>query len=193
MSKSRRPCSWALSPGATAETSVKPCLGSFLSMPVAFYQGKVSWASCRKSRLHQGWWPSTLLGFLLLWQNTMTESQLGRRGFVLLTLPGTSPSLGEVRAETQIGQKPVSTSPVLGLCVRHQAPLLSVVSSFWTQHGKQLIDWAVSPDLYYLYNYYCCHRNQMSVIWIPSLAFHLDFILLVSVVWCHHVCVCVNT
>ena len=53
---------------------------------------------------------ANVLGFLLLWWNTLTENNLERKGFIWLILPHPSPSLKEIRAGTQKGQEPGSRS-----------------------------------------------------------------------------------
>lgn len=47
-----------------------------------------------------------LIVLLLLQQNTMTKSKLGRKGFIWLLLPRYSPSLKKVRIGNETGQDP---------------------------------------------------------------------------------------
>lgn len=48
---------------------------------------------------------------LLLWRNTLTKSNLGRRGFIFLPPPGHSPSLRGLRAGSQDGNE-LETRPM---------------------------------------------------------------------------------
>lgn len=46
----------------------------------------------------------SLLGFLLLGQNTMTKKRVGEKGFIYLILPYCCSLLKETRTEAQTGQ-----------------------------------------------------------------------------------------
>jgi hypothetical protein len=52
------------------------------------------------------------------------------------------------------------------------------------------INWAISTALYYLYNYYCCHRNQSPVIRILS-ALPPTLTLFYCLVWSDAIHLCV--
>jgi poly(3-hydroxyalkanoate) synthetase len=48
---------------------------------------------------------ASVLGLALVWGNTVTNSKLGRKGHIWLTIPHYSPSLKEVWTGTQTGQE----------------------------------------------------------------------------------------
>lgn len=66
-----------------------------------------------------------VFGFLLLWQNTMTKSNVGRRGFVSFTCPHHGSSWKEVRAGTRGRNPEVGTEAAYWLAPRDLLRLLS--------------------------------------------------------------------